>query len=332
MHIVHYSVGEPQKVNGTLSTLRELLIVGLDGSKKLRNFATEISQWSVDKDIYDGNDHKFSLYRYQFCYGSGQWSLEGVKRSRTPASVILPAMRMNNILEDVKHFLKVETRKWYVEHGMPHRRSFLFFGPPGTGKTSTIRVIASQFQLNCCFLSMTNPGFSNQDLAQALTVIPANALLVLEDVDALFNKDRTSAEAPNLSFSSFLNALDGLISADGVITVMTTNHIAKLDSALIRGGRVDRRFHFPSPDEEQIKQLFMSFYPEAGQEVAQEFVRAVFSRLGDKEARSIATLQQLFIDQRENSAEECARSVASFFERFYPKGDTSLRGADHIYG
>lgn len=321
IHLVHYSVGEPKSNDCKMSTYRELLLISQDGPQFLRDFATEILQWRIDKEYYDGDGSMFSLYRYKTSScGSGDWVSEGLKRARQPSSVILPKGQMQSILDDVENFLNLRTRKWYIAHGLPHRRSYLFYGPPGTGKTSTIRAIGSVFRLNCCFLSMTTAGFSNQSLGDALSQIPANALIVLEDVDALFNEDRKNSEAPSLTFSGLLNALDGLISVEGVITVMTTNFIDKLDRALIRGGRVDRRFHFAKASNAQIEGLFLSFYPDASKDTVRNFVEAVAERREGEEARSIATLQQLFIDQRENSAEECAQAVPLFFERYFPEG------------
>lgn len=324
MYVVHYSVGEPKSNNGIMATYCELVLVSQDGPQFLREFAKEIVQWRIDKDHYNGDGSMFSLYRYKTsACGSGDWKSEGLKRARAPSSVILPEGQMQSILDDVGNFLTPRTRKWYIAHGLSHRRSYLFYGPPGTGKTSTIRVIGSVFGLNCCFLSMTTAGFSNQSLGDALSQIPSNALIVLEDVDTLFNEDRKNTEAPSLTFSGLLNALDGLISVEGVVTVMTTNFIDKLDRALIRGGRVDRRFHFANPSNTQIGRLFLSFYPEANEDTVEAFVEAVADRREGEEARSIATLQQLFIDQRESSAEECAKAVPSFFERYFPSGSVT---------
>ena len=42
-----------------------------------------------------------------------------------------------------------------------------------------------------------------------------------------------------LSFSGFLNALDGVRSQEGQILFMTTNHKERLDPALLRPGRAD---------------------------------------------------------------------------------------------
>ncbi len=42
-----------------------------------------------------------------------------------------------------------------------------------------------------------------------------------------------------LTFSGFLNAIDGVRSQEGRIIIMTTNYKEKLDPALLRPGRVD---------------------------------------------------------------------------------------------
>ena len=120
-----------------------------------------------------------------------------------------------------------------------------------------------------------------------------------------------------MTFSGLLNVLDGLMSGEGILTIMTTNHLAKLDPALIRAGRVDRRFEFPNPSREQIADLFSSFYPYAPQNLAQKFATIVFKR-PEKEARSIASLQQHFIFTRRSTAEECVDAIPKFFEEFYP--------------
>lgn len=322
IHVLHYGVGEPRGRDPTsMSIYSEILLVSPESSDVLRRFTKEVLEWDAEKCFSDGRGHSFQLYRFKMDREDhGWWHLEGVKRARPPSSVILSKGQIEAIWSDVRNFAKPVTRKWYQEHGLQHRRAYLFYGPPGTGKTSTIRALSSSFRLKCCFLSMTNASFSNQNLCDALSTLPDRALLVLEDVDALFNEDRKNEQAASLTFSGLLNALDGLISADGIITVMTTNHIDRLDQALIRGGRVDRRFFFSKPSNDQLKDLFLSFYPGAKENDTKKFLERVAERPEGDEARSIATLQQLFIDQRGNSAEECVESIPSFYEAHFPNG------------
>ncbi|PXF40393.1 Mitochondrial chaperone BCS1 [Gracilariopsis chorda] len=107
---------------------------------------------------------------------------------------------------------------------------------------------------------------------------------------------------------------------------MTTNHMERLESALIRGGRVDRRFHFDWPSERQLQRLFLTYYKDASEELAAEFARAVFERPEGIEARSIATLQQLFVYFRETPAKDCVVGVDEFFEMHLGTSDPPSRG------
>ena len=52
-----------------------------------------------------------------------------------------------------------------------------------------------------------------------ISSLPGRALLVLEDVDVLFNEDRKAETSSSVTFSGLLNAIDGLISVDGIITI-----------------------------------------------------------------------------------------------------------------
>jgi chaperone BCS1 len=63
-----------------------------------------------------------------------------------------------------------------------------------------------------------------------------------------------------VTFSGFLNALDGVASGEERIIFMTTNHVDKLDPALIRPGRVDLAQLFDDASPVQAKTLFIRFY------------------------------------------------------------------------
>lgn len=326
--VVHYKLGQSHKTD---ADIRQILLASPEGPHVLRRFCKEVISWRIEKDYKPRDGSNYELYRYKKSACSGQWYSQGLRKARPASSVVLRESMLKTIREDVRTFLAAETEDWYAKHAMPFRRSFLFYGAPGTGKTSTIRALASEFGLNCCYLSMTDSHFSNQDLADALSTIPSNPLLVLEDVDCLFDQKRNSKHSASLSFSGVLNSLDGVISMDGVITVMTTNHIDRLDSALIRGGRVDRRFHFALPENDEMRLLFLTFYPDAAEKVVAEFAQKVLDRPEGDEARCIATLQQLFVVHRKDSAEDCVKGIGKFYTCHFAHATGTLDSVSGMY-
>lgn len=333
VYVVHYSIGEPRKKNCTLDRYNEVALLALGSCETLRRFTCEVLHWDMERKVQkrDMSKTRFSLYRYRNEGHQGYWNDDGLKRARLSSSIILPSGQLDMIVDDIANFLKPETKQWYISHGIPQRRCLLFYGQPGTGKTSTIRMLASRFGRACCFLNVSGASFSNQMLADAFAEMPKNALLVIEDIDVLFVR-RTKKRGDTLTFSGLLNALDGVLASDDVITIMTTNRVEKLDEALIRGGRVDRRFYFGPPDDEQLESLFKSFYPGAQERVIEQFVKTVNEREGKVKGvnvKSIATLQELFIEHREHSAEVCVEDMPAFFERFElastPKEETQKK-------
>ncbi len=70
---------------------------------------------------------------------------------------------------------------------MPYRRGYLLYGPPGTGKTTFINAIAGELKLNLCVLSLQDEEITEDKLINALETIPNRSLVLLEDVDAIFN-------------------------------------------------------------------------------------------------------------------------------------------------
>ncbi|PVU93536.1 hypothetical protein BB561_003210 [Smittium simulii] len=188
------------------------------------------------------------------------------RKKRVLSSVVLDNNISEDILSDVKDFIK--NGKWYEERGIPYRRGYMLYGPPGTGKTSFIQALAGELGYNICILNLGERGHTDDRLNHLLTVAPERSIVLLEDIDAAFNKhrDRSDPNSVHLSmvtFSGLLNALDGVSSAEERITFMTTNHIDRLDSALIRPGRVDYKVYLGNATKFQTATMFNRFYPES---------------------------------------------------------------------
>ncbi|EFX05221.1 bcs1-like protein [Grosmannia clavigera kw1407] len=100
-----------------------------------------------------------------------------------------------------------------------------------------------------------------------------------------------------LSLSGLLNILDGVASQEGRILIMTTNHIEKLDKALIRPGRVDMAVKFDLADRDMIAALFRSiFAPLEGETVQAKKgseKEQVVGHVLDEMKRAVASTEKL---------------------------------------
>ncbi len=71
-----------------------------------------------------------------------------------------------------------------------------------------------------------------------------------------------------------MNVLDGFHAPTGVLFVMTTNHVEKLDAALLRPGRIDYKLYLGEASSRQKTELYRKFFPDASEAEAQEFVES----------------------------------------------------------
>ncbi|XP_026865514.1 mitochondrial chaperone BCS1 isoform X2 [Electrophorus electricus] len=156
-----------------------------------------------------------------------------------------------------------------LQEGIPYRRGYLLYGPPGCGKSSFITALAGDLGYSICLMSLSDRSLSDDRLNHLLSVAPQQSIILLEDVDAAFvSRDLLPTENPvayqgmgRLTFSGLLNALDGVASSEARIVFMTTNLIERLDPALIRPGRVDLKQHVGYCTHYQLAQMFRRFYP-----------------------------------------------------------------------
>ncbi|XP_039351761.1 mitochondrial chaperone BCS1 isoform X2 [Mauremys reevesii] len=171
-----------------------------------------------------------------------------------------------------------------LQEGIPYRRGYLLYGPPGCGKSSFITALAGELEYGICLLSLSDRSLSDDRLNHLLSVAPQQSIILLEDVDAAFVSRDLAAENPTayqgmgrLTFSGLLNALDGVASTEARIVFMTTNHVDRLDPALVRPGRVDLKQYVGPCSRWQISRMFQRFYPDqpaaAGEKFAEQALR-----------------------------------------------------------
>ena len=185
----------------------------------------------------------------------GIWNILSTIHKRKEDTLFMD-INFTELLDSITTFFNDEND--YLEHGIPFKMNFLFHGIPGSGKTSLIYTIASHFNLDICFLNVTK-DLDDNTFTRAVTSLPDDSILVLEDLDALFvERDSKS----NLSFSTVLNVLDGIIKKHKLLTFITTNHKDRLDSALKRSGRIDYELEFTYASRKQTENMFKHFFKE----------------------------------------------------------------------
>lgn len=244
------------------------------------------------------------------------WEKFGEPRRKRPLeSVILDKGVKERIISDVKGFLG--SAKWYYDRGIPYRRGYLLHGPPGSGKSSFIRALAGELDYNIAMLNLSERGLTDDRLNHLLTIIPRRTLVLLEDADAAFGNRRTQTDedgyrGANVTFSGLLNALDGVASAEERIVFLTTNHVDRLDSALVRPGRVDMAVRLGEATRWQLARMWDRFYGE-------------FDEQGTFKVRFLERLEQLGLVNPEGEEQKLqvrstsAAAVQGLF--LYNKGD-----------
>ncbi|KAL3457573.1 BCS1 N terminal-domain-containing protein [Aspergillus heterothallicus] len=207
------------------------------------------------------------------------WTRTTSRPARPLSTVYLEEAQKRNFLADVQRYLLPSTRRWYSDRGIPYRRGYMFYGPPGTGKSSLAFAGAGYLGLNVYILSLGSRRLTEDGLVQLFQKLPRKCLVLLEDVDSyevaakrksgdsddksdkdLSTRDENKNE---MTLSALLNLLDGVAAQEGRVLIMTTNHLDRLDPALIRPGRVDYQIKFKLADRDLTRKMFCNFFSDA---------------------------------------------------------------------
>jgi chaperone BCS1 len=206
--------------------------------------------------------------------GYACWSEQMKRMPRPVESVVLPVGMIEDLLGDVKQFLG--RRAWYNDRGIPYRRGYLLYGPPGTGKSSAVVALASALGMDIAMLSLGDSNLDDKGISDLLSEVPVNSLVLMEDIDCAFIERKEDADKRSkVTFSGLLNAVDGVAAGEGRILFATTNHVDRLDPALIRPGRIDRKFYIGYAKRDQAERMFFRFFPQCDFETARQFSEVI---------------------------------------------------------
>jgi hypothetical protein len=201
-------------------------------------------------------ENTITVYNYD---EHGYWDENKLILKRKLDTIYLPNKVKDNIYNDIKIFLSDKNKRVYDKLGIPWKRNYLFEGNWGGGKTSLIRALASEFNLGISIINFTT-GITDTSLNNALKSISDKTICVIEDIDSIFEERKKNDELKNgITFSGLLNCLDGFSFKSGLITIITTNYKNRLDSALIRPGRIDYILNFGYVKKEQMFMMYIKF-------------------------------------------------------------------------
>ncbi|GAB7355805.1 hypothetical protein MBLNU459_g6481t1 [Dothideomycetes sp. NU459] len=194
-----------------------------------------------------------SLHKEVFVFDSGYWQksseLYDSIKSAEWSNVILDAEMKKQLIDDVNNFF--DGRETYQKLKVPWKRGAIYYGPPGNGKTISIKAMMHslykrELQVPTLYVK-TLASYAGPEYALKLIFDQARKFapcyLVFEDLDTIITAGVRSY---------FFNEVDGLRANDGIFMVGSTNHLDRLDPGIAkRPSRFDRKFYFPDPNEEQ---------------------------------------------------------------------------------
>lgn len=183
------------KIKYSLST--ELITVYTDKDRKRENFkvslTTEVDECEQSDILEQFCQHCLVEYinnltsntwqQLIYTNKNGEWSIAPSNNTRKLDTIILKKGLKEEIKNDLQLFLNSE--EWYKERDIPYTRGYLFYGYPGTGKTSMIKGVSMYCKRHIHYLMLSEVKSDSELLDLFKKINYKDTVLVIEDIDAM---------------------------------------------------------------------------------------------------------------------------------------------------
>lgn len=115
----------------------------------------------------------------------GVWSETMTRPSRPLNTIYMDEEMKRLLLTDATRFAAPNSPKWYSHRGIPYRRGYLFWGPPGTGKTSLSSALAGHLGYELHLMNLADPSLTDKSLRSLFTELSPKSVVLLEDIDSI---------------------------------------------------------------------------------------------------------------------------------------------------
>ncbi|KAK9713595.1 hypothetical protein RND81_06G038100 [Saponaria officinalis] len=222
-----------------------------DKRRVLRSYLQHIHAIS---DEIDRVKHEIRLFT---ATSSGRrWRSVPFTHPATMETIAMDTEVKSRIKIDIETFLK--SKQYYHRLGRVWRRSYLLYGPSGTGKSSFAAALAKSLSYDIYDLDLFKVS-SDGDLKLLLLQTTPKSVILMEDFDKFIagKSQKTSPE----NISGVINFMDGVVNSCCNERVMIFTMMSKddIDPTILRPGRVDVHIHFPMCDFNKFKNLATNY-------------------------------------------------------------------------
>lgn len=216
----------------------------------------------------DDNDISFSSLLKNHPLLSNESNFQVIKpgqfrSSNSMDSIIGCDMAKDDLKEYVNQMINWD---YYNACGIEHTRGILFVGPSGTGKTMMARAFAEKSHVSfipCCGSDFVNlyVGSGAKSVRKLFELARKNqpCIIFIDEIDSLGSRKMKStggSEEEHKTLNAILSEMNGFKEGDAILVIGATNFANRLDTALVRSGRFDKKVYFDLPNIKERKLMF----------------------------------------------------------------------------
>ncbi|KAG6597061.1 AAA-ATPase, partial [Cucurbita argyrosperma subsp. argyrosperma] len=225
-----------------------------DKRRILRPYLQHIHTLTADEIEQKKGDLKLFMNSKPNNQSDTRWTSIQFKHPSTFDSIAMETDLKDKVKSDLESFLK--SKQYYHRLGRVWKRSYLLYGPSGTGKSSFVAAMANFLSYDVYNIDLFKVS-DDSDFKFLLLQTTSKSIIVVEDLDR-FLMEKSSAS----SVTALMNFMDGILTsccAEERVMIFTVNSKEQVEPTILRPGRIDVHIHFPLCDFSAFKNLAINY-------------------------------------------------------------------------